>query len=156
MGLEVQTRRRPNKKRRKRPHHYKAMGKCSYAVFSENVSGNVLFISRYSYIRLLSMTRMEFWPNCLSFGSFEVTWGRIRLLPLTFDRIEIEHWGWSQCVSLAQTHRLICNLTFLTSDLTWSWPEVKFWHWPCKVTMYLQHMSTRLDVRITMLPKLCH
>ena len=39
-------------------------------------------------------------------------------LPLTFDRIQLEHWGWSQCVSLAETHRQICNMTYLGHCLT--------------------------------------
>ena len=86
--------------------------------FSESTGGSVLFISRYSYIRPLSMTRMQFWPNDLSFRSFKVIWGHIRFLPLTFDRIEIERWRWSQCVSLAQTHRLICNMTYLARHVT--------------------------------------
>ena len=85
---------------------------------SESTSGNVLFISRYSYIRALSMARMQFWPNDLSFESLEVIWGHIRFLPLSFDRIEIERWGWSQCVSLAQTTRLIFNMIYLTSHVT--------------------------------------
>ena len=34
-------------------------------------------------------------------------------LPLTFDRLEIERWGWSKYVSIVQTHRLICNMTYL-------------------------------------------
>ena len=77
-----------------RPHRYKARGKCSYAVFPKVRvgTGNVLFISRYSYIGPLSMTRMQFWPNDLSFRSFEVIWGHIRFWPLTFDGIEKERW----------------------------------------------------------------
>ena len=65
------------------------------------------------------MTRMQFWPNDLAFGSFvEVIWGHIPVLSINFDRIEMEHWGWSQCVSLAQTHRLICNMTCLARHMT--------------------------------------
>ena len=101
-----------------RSHHYKAMGNCSYAAYSESTSGNVLFISRHSYIRPLSMTRMQFWPNDLPFRSFEVILGHIRFLPLTFDRMEIERWGWFQCISLARTHRLICNMTYLAWHVT--------------------------------------
>ena len=101
-----------------RPHHYKAMGKCSYAVYSKSTGGNVLFMSKYFYIRRLSMTRMQLWPNDLSFRTLEVIWGQIRFLPLTFDRIEVESWGWSQCVSLAQTHLLICNMTYVASHVT--------------------------------------
>ena len=64
------------------------------------------------------------WPVCsfnpddLFFGSFEVIWGDIHFLLLTFDRTEIEHWEWSQCVCLAQTHRLICNMTYLAREVT--------------------------------------
>ena len=47
--------------------------------------------------------------------SYEVTFV---LLPLTLDRIEIERWRWSQCVSLAQTHRLICKMTYLAQYVT--------------------------------------
>ena len=93
-------------------------GNVHMPFFSESTSGNVLFISRYSYIGPLSMTRMQFRPNGPTFRSFKVIWGHIRFLPLTFDRIEIEQWGWSQCVSLAQTHRLICNMTYLFRHVT--------------------------------------
>ena len=37
------------------------------------------------------------------------------LLPLTLDRLQIAHWGWSQCVSLAKTHQLICNMGYFLS-----------------------------------------
>ena len=86
--------------------------------FSESTSGNVLFISRYSYIRPISMTGMQFWPNDLSFGSFEVIWDHNSFLPITFDRIEIERWGWSEYVSLAHTHRVISNMTYLVRHVT--------------------------------------
>ena len=101
---------------------------------SESTGGNVLFISRYSYIRPLSMTRMQFWPIHLFFGSFEVIWGQIRFLHLTFDRIEIERWGMAPM-------RLSCTdastdmpyeLLGSTRDLIWPWPEVKFWNWPLR------------------------
>ena len=86
--------------------------------FSESAIWNVLFISRYSYIVPLPMARMQFWPNDPSFRSFEVIWGHIRFMRLTFDRIEIERWGWSQYLSFAQTHRLICNVTYLSRQVT--------------------------------------
>ena len=44
----------------------------------------------------------------------------MHFLPLTFDRIEIEQCAWPQCVSLAETHRLICNMTYLGHDVTTS------------------------------------
>ena len=42
----------------------------------------------------------------------------MHFLPITFDRIEIERCGWSQCVPLAETHRLICNMTYLGHEVT--------------------------------------
>ena len=47
--------------------------------------------------------------------SYEVT---LVFFPLTFDRIEIERWRWFQCVFLAQTHRLIYNMTYLARHVT--------------------------------------
>ena len=101
-----------------RPNHYKAVGKCSNAIFSESSSKSVPPVSIYSYIGPLSMIRVQFWPNDLSYGSFEVIWGQIRVLPLTFDRIEIERWEWAQYVSFAKTHRMICNMTYLVQHVT--------------------------------------
>ena len=53
-------------------------------------------------------------------GSFEWLLRVIRshmrsdaFLPLTFDRIHIDQRGWSQCVSLAEMRRLMCNTTYL-------------------------------------------
>ena len=40
------------------------------------------------------------------------------MLPLTFDRIEIKRCGWSQCVCLTETHRLIGNMTYLGHHVT--------------------------------------
>ena len=42
----------------------------------------------------------------------------MHFLPVTFDRIEMERCGWSQCVPLAETHRLICSMTYLGHDVT--------------------------------------
>ena len=46
-------------------------------------------------------------------------WGHSRsyevkcVLTIAFDIIEIGQWGWSQCVSLSETRRLTCNMTYL-------------------------------------------
>ena len=57
---------------------------------------------------------------------FEVIWGQVRFLPLTFDSIEIghwgrfyvlvpiDHWGWS----LVETHQLICSMAYLGHHVT--------------------------------------
>ena len=34
----------------------------------------------------------------------------------TFDRIEMGHWGWSQCGFLAVAHRQLCNINFLCNS----------------------------------------
>ena len=109
-----------------RPEHYKATGKCSNVIFSESTSRYVLPISRYPYIWALSMIYMQFWPNDLSFWSFEVIWGQIHFLPPTSDRIEIERWEWAQSVSFAKAHRMVCNMTNLAQH--GPWPDVKFWN----------------------------
>ena len=36
----------------------------------------------------------------------------------TFDRIEMGHWEWPLFVSLAETHLLIRNMTFLCHNVT--------------------------------------
>ena len=91
------------------------MFKCR---FPERTSKSVLPISRYSYIGPLSMIHMQFSPNEVSFGSFEVICGQIRFLCLIFDRIEIECWEWAQSVAFAKTHRLICDMTYLAQHVT--------------------------------------
>ena len=45
--------------------------------FPESTGKNVLFILQFSYIRQISKTLMQFWPENLSFGLFEVM-GQIR------------------------------------------------------------------------------
>ena len=39
-------------------------------------------------------------------------------MPLTWDKIEIERWQWPQSVSVAKTHRLMCNMTYLVEHVT--------------------------------------
>ena len=39
-------------------------------------------------------------------------------LPVTFGRKEIRHRGSAQCVSLIQTHRLVCNMAHLAHHVT--------------------------------------
>ena len=65
----------------------------------------------------------------------------MRFFHLTFARIEIVQWGWSQWVFLADTHRLVCitqpSLPGLLRDVTRLWPKVKFWPWLFKVNTYI-------------------
>ena len=39
-------------------------------------------------------------------------------LSLAFDRIQMERWEWVQSVSLAKTHQMICNMTYLAQHMT--------------------------------------
>ena len=41
----------------------------------------------------------------------------MRFLPITFDGIEIEQWGWPQCASLDEPHRPIRNMTYQGHDV---------------------------------------
>ena len=109
--------------------------------FFGGTSGNVLIFSSGP----LSMTRMQFWSNDPFFRSFEVIWGHIRFFPLTFDCIEIERWGWSQYVSLAHTHRLIRNMTYLSPHVTSRDLDLRSnYDRYFKVNMYIiRHVSTR-------------
>ena len=43
----------------------------------------------------------------------------VRFLPITFDRNELETWGWCHSVRLVKTHRLICILSILCKI----WPK---------------------------------
>ena len=47
--------------------------------------------------------------------------GRKYFLPISFDRNELETWGWCHIVRLVKVHRLTCNMTYLghTVSLTW-------------------------------------
>ena len=71
-----------------------------------------MLISRYSYIRHLSMTQWRFDPMNSPSGHsrpYEVN----KFSPLTFDRIEIGHWGWSRCASSTESLRVTCCMTYL-------------------------------------------
>ena len=95
--------------------HYKAMGKCLNAVFFEGMSEYVLSIPRYSHIDHSRWPIHSFDPMTSLSGhprSYEV------IFHLTFDRTEMEHWEWSQSVSFANMHQLICNMTYLAQHVT--------------------------------------
>ena len=87
--------------------------------FFPNVRVGTCYISQ----NILTMGHSR-WPMCsfdpmtLHSGHSGFLWGHIRFLPLTFDRIKIERWGWTQYVPLAQTHRLICNMTYFSRHVT--------------------------------------
>ena len=61
--------------------------------------------------------------------SSEVTLWRhrvaVRFLPITFDRNELETWGWCHSVSVVKAHRLICNMTYLSHTVTLTWRDLR-------------------------------
>ena len=113
------------------PDHYEAKRKCSNALHSESTSESMLIISRFSYIRPLSMTHMEFWPNDLFFGSF--VRGHIR--SNSFYAFIVKSYGdrglgmgpmcFTRTDASTDMH-LQHDLLGSPRELTWSWPEVKF------------------------------
>ena len=52
------------------------------------------------------------WISNFCSRSILVTYGHVRVLLITFYRNVVDRWGWSHCVQLAKTHRLICPLAF--------------------------------------------
>ena len=92
------------------------MFKCS--VFRKK-SWNVLIVSRFPYIRPLSMALMQFWSNDLSFGPLEVIWSQTGCLSLNLDK---KRWALpmppTPCVSLAEKHQPIWKMAYLTHHVT--------------------------------------
>ena len=60
--------------------------------------------------------------------SSEVTlwrhWVAIRFLPITFDKNELDTWGWCHSVCLVKAHRLACNMTYLGHTVTFTWRDL--------------------------------
>ena len=48
---------------------------------------------------------------------------RHRFLPITFDRNDLETWGWCHSVRLVKAHRLTCNMTYLGHTVTQTWRD---------------------------------
>ena len=73
--------------------------------------------------------------------------GHIRVLPVAFDRLDMEQLAWSQCVFfLAVTHRLKCNMTYQGHDVSLTRDQI--------LTFTFQgqnaYVATRVDKRNTM------
>ena len=90
------------------------MFKCH---FSEIASEDVLYISRYIYIRSLSMAQCSYdtltSPSDHS-RSYEVKFDFVS----NFCKIHIERWECFQRVLIAKTHRMICNITYFAQRVT--------------------------------------
>ena len=72
------------------PGHCNSKGKCTIALYYERSMEIMLFIPRICFIKPFSMTRIQYGPHDISFGSFEVIWGQIRFfLLLTFARMKM-------------------------------------------------------------------
>ena len=51
--------------------------------------------------------------------------GRQRFLPITFDRNELETWGWCHSVRYVKVHRLTCNMTYFGHTVTKTWRDLR-------------------------------
>ena len=49
---------------------------------------------------------------------------RTFFLPRTFERNELETWGWCHSVRLVKAHRLTCNMTYLGHTVTLTWRDL--------------------------------
>ena len=114
--------------------HYKAMGKCSNAFHSESARGIMLIISRLCNLRPLSMTHKTQWPLL---PVIRAIWGQIRFwTPLqNIDRaVRLVTMCFScQDASTDMQH----DQSGSRRDLTWPWPEVKFWPRHFKINMHI-------------------
>ena len=83
--------------------------------------------------------------------------GRRTFLPITFDRNELETWGWCHSIRLIKTHRLTCNMTYLHTRVghivTLTWRDLRS-NFEIDLSMIKTHGSIRLDERNTMVSKL--
>ena len=79
--------------------------------------------------------------------------GRRTFLPITFDRNELETWGWCHSVRLVKAHRLICNMTYLGDTVTLTWREPRS-NFKIDLPRIKTYGSMRLDERNTMVSKL--
>ena len=78
-----------------------------------------------SHIRLLLMIHVQILGGDLHRGHLGSDDFTNRFLLITHDWKELQTWAWSHCACLVKAHGLILEES--TCDLTWSWPEVKYW-----------------------------
>ena len=88
--------------------------------------------------------------------SSEVTWRHrvtVRFLPITFDRNELEMWGWCHSVRIVKAHRRICKMTYLGHTVTLTWRDLRS-NYQIDLSRIKKHGSIRLDERNTKVSKL--
>ena len=91
--------------------HYKSMGKTSNPSFSEDTCQISPILSASCLLRPLLMAQVQIWISGRCKGHLRSPEVTNNLLPITFDRDEIETRKWHQCVCLIESHRLVCNMT---------------------------------------------
>ena len=79
--------------------------------------------------------------------------GRQSFLPITFDRNELETWGWCHSVRLVKPHRLTCNMTYLGHTVTLTWRDLRS-NFKIDLSRIKTYGRIRLDERKTMVSKL--
>ena len=58
-------------------------------------------------------------------GHIMTSSSRQRFLSITFDRNEIETWGWCHSGRLVKAHRLTCNTTYVGHIVTLTWRDLR-------------------------------
>ena len=101
--------------------------------------------------------RYDWWPRrkCWLLTSVKVSevaqrlFRAILFLRITFDRKEIQTWGWSHCIFLVETHRMICSMIYLGDlvTLTKIWPKFKYWPWTFEVKKYIFWLVSARETR---------
>ena len=79
--------------------------------------------------------------------------GRQSFLPITFERNELETWGWCLSVRLVKAHRLTCNMTYLCHTVTLTWRDLRS-NFKIDLSRIKTYGWIRLDERNTMVSKL--
>ena len=74
-------------------------------------------------------------------------------LPITFDRNELETWGWCHSVCLVKAHRLPCNISYLGHTVTLTWSDLRS-NFKINLSRIKTYGLARLDERNTMVSKL--
>ena len=75
------------------------------------------------------------------------------MLCISFDRNELETWGWCHTVRPVKAHRLTCNMTYLGHTVTLTWCDLRS-NFKIDLLRIKTCGSIRLDERNTMVSKL--
>ena len=130
------------------PCHYKAMGEKLNPSYKHQTQS---LYHQLSYIRLLLMIQVQILVGDLHRGHLWSTEVTNRFLLIAHDWKELQTWAWCHCACLVETHRLICNMTYLGQHVTLTWGQILTLSFQCRHV----YVSTSLAERNTTVPELC-